>query len=105
METKTASNIPVKWGRYIDNGMNESKVFFFGHEKAIHGADGERLDTKIGKIEDGISDAFSTEKDYQVGDYCIYLNRLYKFIKDKPRGGGGTEKALFQCRCLMKSKE
>lgn len=92
METKIANNIPIKWGRYIDNDMNESKVFFFSHEKAIHGSDGERLDTKIGKIEDSISDVFSNEKDYLVGNYCIHLNRLYKFIKDKPRGGVGRRK-------------
>lgn len=33
-----------------------------------------------------ISDAFSTEKDYAIGDYCIYLNSLYRFTTAKPAG-------------------
>ena len=33
-----------------------------------------------------ISDAFSTEKDYAIGDYCIYLNSLYRFTTAKSAG-------------------
>lgn len=33
-----------------------------------------------------ISDAFSENKAYAVGDYCIYLNALYRFTKAKAAG-------------------
>lgn len=84
--TKSINEIPIKWGRYIDSNMQEQKVIFFGHEKAIYGSDGVRLDEKLIKIKDEISDAFSEEKDYAVGDYCIFLNSLYRFISAKPAG-------------------
>lgn len=83
---KNLNEIPIKWGRFIDKNMEEQKVIFFGHEKAIYGTDGDRLDEKLIKIENGISDAFSEEKDYAAGDYCIYLNSLYRFTTPKPAG-------------------
>ena len=33
-----------------------------------------------------ITDAFSEDKAYTVGQYCIYLNRLYKFSEAKAEG-------------------
>lgn len=35
---------------------------------------------------DFISDAFSTSKAYDAGEYCIYNNSLYKFTADKAAG-------------------
>lgn len=41
-----------------------------------------------------ISDAFSTEKDYEIGNYCIYLNGLYKFTSPKPAGAWDGTKVV-----------
>lgn len=44
------------------------------------------IESKIDNIETSITDAFSEKKDYAVGDYCIYLNRLYRFIVSHAAG-------------------
>ena len=79
-------NIPIRYGKYISHEMEEEKVIFIGAEKAIYGADGRRLDEKLIDMEDSLSDAFSTEKDYAAGDYCVYANRVFKFTKAKAAG-------------------
>lgn len=40
-----------------------------------------QLKTDIGDISNMISDAWSADKTYAVGDYCIYNNKLYKAIE------------------------
>lgn len=79
-------NIPIRYGKYINHEMEEEKVIFIGAEKAIYGADGRRLDEKLIDMEDSLSDAFSTEKDYAAGDYCVYANRVFKFTNAKAAG-------------------
>lgn len=39
------------------------------------------------------ADAFSTEKSYAAGDYCIYQNALYRFTADKTAGDWNASKA------------
>ena len=83
---KSLNEIPIKWGRYINQDMQEEKVIFFGHEKAIYGSDGEMLDEKLVKIKGDISDEFSEEKSYEINNYCIYQNRLYRFTSPHSPG-------------------
>lgn len=90
---RLANSIPVRWGYFTKNRLAQ-KVIFIGHEKAIYDADGTRLDSKLSSIEDSISDAFSEGKDYVVGDYCIYLNALYKFTAAKPAGAWDGSKVV-----------
>lgn len=79
-------NIPIRWGKYINHDMEEEKVMFIGAEKAIYGSDGRRLDEKLVDMEGSLSDAFSETKDYAVGEYCVYTNRVFKFTKAKTAG-------------------
>lgn len=90
---RIANSIPVRWGYFTKNRLAQ-KVIFIGHEKAIYDADGTRLDSKLSSIEDSISDAFSEGKAYAVGDYCIYLNALYKFTAAKPAGAWDGSKVV-----------
>ena len=79
-------NVPIRWGKYIDHDMEDKKVMFIGAEKAIYGSDGRRLDEKLVDMEGSLSDAFSETKDYAVGEYCVYTNRVFKFTKAKTAG-------------------
>ena len=79
-------NIPIRWGKYIDHNMEKRDVMFIGAEKAIYGANGRRLDEKLVDMEGSLSDAFSETKDYAVGEYCVYTNRVFKFTKAKTAG-------------------
>ena len=45
---------------------------------------------RVGKLEDNLGDKFSADKDYAVGDYCIYEDVLYKFVADKGTGEWDT---------------
>ncbi len=90
---RLANSVPIRWGYFTKNRLAQ-KVIFIGHEKAIYDADGTRLDSKLSSIEDSISDAFSEGKDYVVGDYCIYLNALYKFTAAKPAGAWDGSKVV-----------
>lgn len=45
-------------------------------------------------IEESVSDVFSETKTYATGDYCIYLNKLYKFTADKPAGSWDGTKVV-----------
>lgn len=40
----------------------------------------------VSDMEGSVSDAFSETKTYATGDYCIYLNKLYKFTAAKDAG-------------------
>lgn len=80
--SRLANSLPIRWGYFKKDGQPQ-KVIFVGHEKAIYGADGVQLDNKLTNMKDSLSDAFSEDKAYTVGQYCIYLNRLYKFIEAK----------------------
>ena len=40
----------------------------------------------VNGLTDSVSDAFSEEKTYAVGDYAIYENTLYRFIAAKTAG-------------------
>ena len=91
--SRIANTIPIRWGYFMKNGKRQ-KTMFIGHEKAIYGADGVQLDSKLLNIKDSISDAFSEEKDYAVGDYCIYLNSLYKFTAAKAAGAWDGSKVI-----------
>lgn len=79
-------NVPIRWGKYINHDMEDKKVMFIGAEKAIYGSDGRRLDEKLVDMEGSLSDAFSETKDYAVGEYCVYTNRVFKFTKAKTAG-------------------
>ena len=48
---------------------------------------------RVGKLEDNLGDKFSADKDYAVGDYCIYEDVLYKFVADKEAGEWDRTKA------------
>ena len=86
MPNNNMNEVPIRWGKYINHDMQEQKVIFLGAEKAIFDKDGVRMDDKNSAIKGDISDEFSETKDYVTGDYCIYLNRLYKFTAPKPAG-------------------
>lgn len=45
-------------------------------------------------ITDSISDAFDETKDYSVGQYCIYLNSVYKFVEEKTAGSWDGSKVV-----------
>lgn len=49
---------------------------------------------KVNGIQSDISDEFSQSKAYVAGDYCIYLNRLYKFTEAKPAGAWDGTKVV-----------
>lgn len=49
---------------------------------------------KVNGIQSDISDEFSQSKAYVSGDYCIYLNRLYKFTEAKPAGAWDGTKVV-----------
>ncbi len=83
---KSLNEIPIRWGKYINHDMEEQKVIFVGHEKAIYDSNGKKLSEKLADLEENLSDAFSETKSYAVGDYCIYLNRLYRFTASKEPG-------------------
>lgn len=83
--SRLANTLPIRWGYFKKNGQPQ-KVIFVGHEKAIYGADGMQLDNKLTSIKDSLSDAFLEDRSYTVGQYCIYLNRLYKFAEAKAEG-------------------
>lgn len=80
------STISVDWAKYIDKDFKRHRIFPFTAEKAVFGQNGKLLSKRLQDIEDSISDAFSDIKDYVVGDYCIYLNGLYRFTEAKPAG-------------------
>lgn len=56
---------------------NKDIVYF------IKDADEKDLTTKYNK---NLADFYLINKDYFIGDYCIFDNQLYEFIEDKPAG-------------------
>lgn len=56
---------------------NKDIVYF------IKDADEKDLTTKYNK---NLADFYLMNKDYIIGDYCIFNNQLYEFIEDKPAG-------------------
>lgn len=44
------AEIPIKYGKYLDEKGQEQKVIFIGSEKAIYDSDGKRLDEKIAEM-------------------------------------------------------
>lgn len=56
-------------------------------DNAVGGTKAIKFEDVSKKIQtETITDGFVTTKDYAIGDYCIYLNRLYKFIAAKSAG-------------------
>lgn len=49
---------------------------------------------RVEQIENDMSDVFSESKAYAAGDYCIYLNRLYKFTTAKAAGAWDGTKVV-----------
>ena len=54
--------------------------------KAVEDENGKALDLILADVMGSMSDAFSEAASYEVGDYCIYQDVLYKFIAAKSAG-------------------
>lgn len=54
--------------------------------EAVEDENGKALDLILTDVMGSMGDAFSETASYEVGDYCIYQDVLYKFIAEKSAG-------------------
>lgn len=80
------ADIPIKQLNYDETTGGKASLFPITVPKAVIRSDGKNLEDILTDLSGSMSDAFSEEATYAVGDYCIYQDQLYKFIAEKQVG-------------------
>lgn len=87
------SEIPIKAMKYDDANKDPHQFYPLTVPEAIIFPDGTNGKQAFDAVINDMSDVFSDQKPYEVGDYCIYNNVLYKFIAQKTAGVWDSSKA------------
>lgn len=87
------SEIPIKAMKYDDANKDPHQFYPLTVPEAIIFPDGTNGKQAFDAVINDMSDVFSDQKTYEVGDYCIYNNVLYKFIAQKTAGAWDSSKA------------
>lgn len=87
------SEIPIKAMKYDDANKDPHQFYPLTVPEAIIFPDGTNGKQAFDAVINDMSDVFSDQKPYEVGDYCIYNNVLYKFIAQKTAGAWDSSKA------------
>lgn len=87
------SEIPIKAMKYDDANKDPHQFYPLIVPEAIIFPDGTNGKQAFDAVINDMSDVFSDQKTYEVGDYCIYNNVLYKFIAQKTAGAWDSLKA------------
>ena len=86
------SDIPIKPLKYNIPGGGGQQFYPETSSGAVKDPEGNSIDIVLDDTMNNFSDAFSEDVPYQVGDYCIFQNTLYKFIAAKAAGAWDSTK-------------